>query len=159
MGSQRAGHDQVTKYSTQQDFSTKKRYWSIINHKGTQPTLTINMLYLILWASLVAQWLSIQPQYRRHRFNPWARKSSWRRKWQPTPVFLPGESHGQRKLVGYSPWGCKEQDKTQRINHLVLIIDSFNGHREEKVVLAITGINKTIMRYSNIWRVLSLGIL
>ena len=45
------------------------------------------------------------------------------------------------------------------INHLVLIIDSFNVHREEKVVLAITGINKTRMKYSNIWRVLSLGIL
>ena len=34
----------------------------------------------------------------------------WRRKWQPTPVFLPGESHGQRSLVGYSPWGRKESD-------------------------------------------------
>ena len=35
------------------------------------------------------------------------RKISWRRKWQPTPVFLPGKSHGQRSLVGYSPWGCR----------------------------------------------------
>ena len=35
------------------------------------------------------------------------------RKWQPTPVFLPGESHGQRSLVGYSPWGCKEVDMTE----------------------------------------------
>ena len=35
---------------------------------------------------------------------------SWRRKWQPTPVFLPGKSHGQRSLVGYSPWYCKESD-------------------------------------------------
>ena len=37
----------------------------------------------------------------------------WRRKWQPTPVFLPGESHGQRGLVGYSPWGHKELDMTE----------------------------------------------
>ena len=37
---------------------------------------------------------------------------SWRRKWQPTPVFLPGESHGQRSLEGYSPWGHKELDTT-----------------------------------------------
>ena len=37
----------------------------------------------------------------------------WRRKWQPTPVFLPGESHGQRSLVGYSPWGQKELDTTE----------------------------------------------
>ena len=39
-----------------------------------------------------------------------------RRKWQPTPVFLPGESHGQRNLVGYRPWGCKESDTTERLH-------------------------------------------
>ena len=37
----------------------------------------------------------------------------WRRKWQPTPIFVPGESHGRRSLVGYSPWGCKESDTTE----------------------------------------------
>ena len=37
----------------------------------------------------------------------------WRRAWQPTPVFLPGESQGQRSLAGYSPWGCKESDMTE----------------------------------------------
>ena len=41
----------------------------------------------------------------RRGFNPWVRKMPWRNKWQPTPVFLPGKSHGQRSLVGYSPWG------------------------------------------------------
>ena len=40
-------------------------------------------------------------------------KIPWRRKWQPTPVFLPGESHGQRSLVCYSPWGRKESDMTE----------------------------------------------
>ena len=40
----------------------------------------------------------------------------WRRKWQPTPVFLPGESHGQTSLVGYSPWGRKESDTTERLH-------------------------------------------
>ena len=39
----------------------------------------------------------------------------WRRKWQPTPVFLPGESHGQRTLAGYSPWGHRESDTTERL--------------------------------------------
>ena len=39
--------------------------------------------------------------------DPWVRKFLWRRKRQPTPVFLPGKSHGQRSLAGYSPWGCK----------------------------------------------------
>ena len=48
-------------------------------------------------------------QCRRCRFNPWVRKIPWRRKWQLTPVFLPGESHGQRSLLGYRPWGCKER--------------------------------------------------
>ena len=43
----------------------------------------------------------------RSRFNPWVGKIPWRRAQQPTPVFLPGESHGQRNLAGYSPWGPK----------------------------------------------------
>ena len=47
-------------------------------------------------------------QCKRPGFEPWVRKISWRREWQPTLVFLPGEFHGQRGLVGYSPWGCKE---------------------------------------------------
>ena len=46
-------------------------------------------------------------QWRRHEFEPWIGKILWRRKWQSTPVFLPGKSHGQRSLMGYSPWGCK----------------------------------------------------
>ena len=41
------------------------------------------------------------------------RKVLWRRKWQPTPVFLPGKSHGQRSLVDYSPWGHKELDTAE----------------------------------------------
>ena len=43
--------------------------------------------------------------------------SFWRRKWQPTPVFLPGESHGRRGLVGYGLWGCKESDMTEQLTH------------------------------------------
>ena len=45
-------------------------------------------------------------------FNPHVQKIPWRRKWQPTPVFLPGEFHGQRSLLGYSPWGRKESQRT-----------------------------------------------
>ena len=51
-------------------------------------------------------------QDRRCRFDPWVGKIPWKRKWQPTLVFLPGKSHGQRSLVGYSPWGHKESDTT-----------------------------------------------
>ena len=47
--------------------------------------------------------------YRQPGFNSWVGKIPWRRKWHPTPVLLPGESHGQRSLVGYSLWGCKSQ--------------------------------------------------
>ena len=42
---------------------------------------------------------------RRCRVSPWVRKTPWRRKWQPTPIFLTGKSHGERSLAGYSPWG------------------------------------------------------
>ena len=48
-------------------------------------------------------------QCRRRRFSSWVGKISWRREWQPTPVFLSGKFHGQRSLVGYSPWGRKSQ--------------------------------------------------
>ena len=56
-------------------------------------------------------------RHRRPGFSPWAEKIPWRRSWQSTPVFLPGESHGQRSLVGYSPWGCKGLDKTEITLH------------------------------------------
>ena len=49
-------------------------------------------------------------------FNPWVGKIPWRQAWQPTPVFLPGESHGQRRLVGYSPQGHKELDTTEQLS-------------------------------------------
>ena len=49
----------------------------------------------------------------RCRLDPWVRKIPWRRKWQPTPVFLPGKSYGQRCLAGYSPWGRKALDMTE----------------------------------------------
>ena len=46
----------------------------------------------------------------------WSTQSNWRRKWQSTPVLLPGKSHGQRSLVGYSPWVRKESDTTERLH-------------------------------------------
>ena len=41
----------------------------------------------------------------------------WRRKWQPTPVFLPGDPHGQRTLAGHGPWGRRESDTTEVTEH------------------------------------------
>ena len=52
--------------------------------------------------------------------NPWVGKVFWRRAWQPTPVFLPGESHGQRSPAGCIAWGCKESDTTEHVHtHLL----------------------------------------
>ena len=47
-------------------------------------------------------------------FNPWARKIPWRREWLPTLAFLSGKFHGQRSFVGYSPWGCKQLNTTEK---------------------------------------------
>ena len=56
-------------------------------------------------------------QCRRHRFDPWVRKIPWRWAWQSTPVFLHGESPGQRSLAGYSPWGHKETQPKRLSTH------------------------------------------
>ena len=50
---------------------------------------------------------------KRPGLDPWVRKISWRRKWQPTPVFLPGESYGLRSLASYIPWSCKRSNITE----------------------------------------------
>ena len=52
--------------------------------------------------------------WRRRRFDCWVEKILWRSKYQPTPVFLPGKSHRQKSLVGYSPWGCKDSDTAEQ---------------------------------------------
>ena len=65
--------------------------------------------------SLVAQMVKGLPAMRETRVQSLGRERpfSWRRKWHPTPVFLPGKSHGRRSLLGYSPWGRKELDTTE----------------------------------------------
>ena len=62
-------------------------------------------------------------------FDPWVRKIPWRKTWQPTPV-LPGESHGQRSLGGYSLQGCKESETTERLSTHSQISSCF---KEKKV--------------------------
>ena len=60
---------------------------------------------LLRWLSEISEESSCQGM--RHTFDPWVRMIPWRRKWQPTQVFLHGKSHVQRSLAGYSPWSCK----------------------------------------------------
>ena len=70
------------------------------------------------------------PAMGENRFNPWVRKSPFRREWQPTPVFLPGEFHGQRSLVGCSPWGHKESDTLSNLCGAWLGPRGQKGHKE-----------------------------
>ena len=66
-------------------------------------------------ASLVAQRVKNLPAMQETGFDPWVGKIPWRRKWQPTLGLWPGEFHGQRSLMGYSPKGRKESDMTERL--------------------------------------------
>ena len=67
------------------------------------------------WASLVAQMVKNLPTMQETQVQSRVREDPLEREWQPTPVFLPGEFHGQRSLAGYSPWGCKESDTNERL--------------------------------------------
>ena len=75
---------------------------------------------------------------KRHRFEPWVRKIPWKRKWQPSPVFLPGESHGQRSLAGYDPQGHRESDTTEGLH----------AHAHESKVVQVQEQNHQIQRTS-----------
>ena len=82
-----------------------------------------------LWASGLPRWLRGEEftcQCRRCRrcgLDPWVGKIPWRRKWQPTPVFLPGESHGQKNLADYSPWGHKSQTQPSDSSHTPELVE------------------------------------
>ena len=89
----------ITIISLQEGLKSRTEFWKSWGRLGE-----------LSWTSLIAQMVKNLPAMQETRFNPWVGKIPWRREWQPTPVFLPGESHGQRSLVGYSPWGQKESD-------------------------------------------------
>ena len=81
--------------------------------------ITNILTYWSLWASQLASGKESTCQFsihKRHTFDPWVRKIPWRRKWQTAPVFLPGKFHGQRRLVGYSPWGHEESDMAKKLS-------------------------------------------
>ena len=77
------------------------------------------LLHLPWWL----RWQIVCLQFRRPGFNPWVGKILHKRKWQPTPEFLPGKSHGQRSIVRCSPRGCKESEMTEWLHfHFPAII-------------------------------------
>ena len=103
--------------------SGRSRQWWVRNQSLFGPFLGQPMfsgpgsLKTWSWASLVALRLRICLPVQETRVQSLVRKIPWKRKWQPTPVFLPGTSHGQKSLAGYSPWGHKELDATEVTQH------------------------------------------
>ena len=85
------------------------------------------------WASQMVLVVKSPPasagRHKRPGFDPWVGKIPWRRAWLPTPVFLPGESHGQRSLMGYSPQGPKESDTTEATYHACTLMHPFTSLR------------------------------
>ena len=94
--------------------------WSTCNKISLTWVIGTWMFYYSLWFA--------ECSCGRPEFNPWVQKMPWRREWQPTPVFLPGESHGMWSLVGFSPWGHQESDTTERLT-LSLSLWYFNGFK------------------------------
>ena len=79
-------------------------------------------------------------------FDPWVRKIPWRREWQPTPVFLPGECHGQKSLVGCRPWGRKESDMTEGLTlSLLTCIGSIQSEGSESTNMIL----RNCFKFSN----------
>ena len=84
---------------------------------------------IFLRATDLVWWLSGKEftcQWRRLRFDPLVGKIPWRREWQPTPVVLPGKTHGPMSLEGYSPWGHKELDTTEWLKQQTTTQIAFN---------------------------------
>ena len=87
-------------------------------------TILIIFNCMIQWHSLVAQTVKKLPEMKETWFILWVRKILWRSKWLPAPVILPGEFHGERSLVGYSMWGCKESEITKLVNNTSVALNT-----------------------------------
>ena len=135
MGPRRVGHDWATSLSlfTFMHWRGKwqptpvflpgesQGWWSLVGcrlrgctESDTTEVTQQQQQQCVIWASLVGQMVKNLPAMHKTWFDPWVRKIPWRREWQPTPVFRPGEFYGQRSLAGYSP-SHKELDMTERL--------------------------------------------
>ena len=88
-------------------------------------TVCIPQLFCTSQAALVVKNSLPMQETQEMQVRSWVRKIPWRRAWQPTPVSLPGETHGQRSLAGYSPWGRRESDMTEAAEHTCTPIFTF----------------------------------
>ena len=84
-------------------------YFSLVCSGFRNMQVSFACSYGHTWASLIAQSVENLSAVQETKFQFLGREDPWRRKWQPTPVFLPRESHGQRNLAGYSPWSRDSQ--------------------------------------------------
>ena len=104
------------------------------------PYLIVFSLHL-RQSSQVVQWeriyLPALQTQETQSFDLWIRKIPWRRKWQPTPVFLPEKFHGQRSLAGYSPWGHKDSDTTECAHTLKTMVSTSEVLEKELLILFI----------------------
>ena len=106
--------------------NTRQVQWGIKFHMQGQLDFKSSKLVNLLYIWVSNTWgfpsdselknLPAKEEMQETGFDPWVRKIPWRRKWQPIPVILPGKSHEQRTLVGYSPWSCKESDTTEQLS-------------------------------------------
>ena len=106
---------------------SRQEYWSglpcppprDLPHPGIEATPPMSLALQVDSLPRLPWWLrqlSVCLQWGRPGFDSWVGKIPWRRKWQSTPALLPGKSHGWRSLIGYSPWGRKESDTTERLH-------------------------------------------
>ena len=107
--------------------------WKLYSPWGHKDSDTTESLSLFIFPG-GSEVNSVCLQCRKPRFDPWVRKIPWWRKWQPTPVFLPGGSHGRRSLVGYSPQDCKELDE----RGFVFLMSIWGGYRKLTPSLGIS---------------------
>ena len=89
-------------------------------------------------------------KHKRLRFDPWVGTIPWRRAWQPIPVILPGESHGQRRLAGYRPWGPQRVDTTEATQN----ISQFSRCRVPLFATSSVAAHQASLSITNSWSLL-----
>ena len=120
-----------------------KRKKKDMNHEILVPRQKVS--FMILGCFLEAQTVkSLLAVWETFVWSLWVGNILWRGKWQPTPVFLPGKSHGWRSLAGYSPWGRKQSDTTEQIHFTSLHRWPRGTWKDEahENILNITNFNK-----------------
>ena len=113
-----SGHEKITLEFESRIWKTKHTHTECVHLdslRDSSCSFWSNQLYALamLRGRIAVSFGKICLQSRRPGFDPMVLKIPWRRKWQPTPVFLLGKFHGQRSLVGYNPWGHKESDTNE----------------------------------------------